>query len=171
VAARKAPAAIYQIKVTLRSVKPPIWRRLLVDANANLAQLHEAIQMAMGWGGYHLHEFECFGEQYGPPSYENEFGTEPVLDERKAKLSSVLGGVGAKATYQYDFGDDWVHKIVVEKVLAPEVGREYPVCVAGKRACPPEDCGGPWGYQDMVADGKVDSEAFSLEMANHGRLP
>ncbi len=175
--------ATYQIKVTLRGVKPPIWRRLHVEADMSLSQLHEVLQVAMGWHGYHLHEFECGGERFGPPDYAENFGLPPVRSERTTRLSSVLSRAGAKALYSYDFGDGWEHSIVLEKVLEPEPGRAHPVCVAGKRNCPPEDCGGPYGYymklearndpghpehgetlEWMSED--FDPEAFSIEAVN-----
>lgn len=145
------PTEIYQIKVTLRSTKPPIWRRLLVSAETTLEQLHRVVQTAMGWQECHLHEFEIDGELYGPPNPDGwDMGGPPARSERAARLSRVMGCVGAKATYTYDFGDNWEHTITVEKILPPEPGRKYPVCVAGKLHGPPEDCGGVGGYYDLL---------------------
>ena len=139
---------VHQLKITLRGSKPAIWRRVLVPSNSTLADLHETIRVAMGWAGYHLHEFDIGGDTFGPKGMD-EPGLE-MLDERSFRLSSVLRGVGVKAKYNYDFGDDWVHNIVVEKILPAETGRAYPVCVDGKMRCPPEDCGGLYGYYELI---------------------
>ena len=173
---------IYRIKVTLRDLKPPIWRRLLVPADLTLEQLHHVLQFAMGWGGHHLHEFSIGPERYGVPEDHD------TINEKKVRLSSVLGGVGAKALYSYDFGDGWEHTVAVEKVLAPEPGQAYPVCVAGKRRGPPEDCGGVPGYinlLDAIYDpkhreheemlewlgGVIDPEDFSIDHVNARLAP
>lgn len=173
------PAQIYQLKITLRDVKPPVWRRVLVK-DCTLAQLHDIIQTCMGWDGYHLHAFEIGGEQYSAPDPDGMMESE---DERKVKLSQVVNQGFKKFTYTYDFGDNWDHIILVEKTLPPEAGVKYPRCIAGKRACPPEDCGGPWGYADLLevirnpkhpeyeerlewAGGEFDPEAFDLEAIN-----
>jgi len=138
---------IYQIKVALVGIKPPIWRRLLVPANLTLADLHEVLQVAMGWQNYHLHEF-CIGNQsFMPP--DPDLGSAAMVD-RTPRLKAVLGKVGAKAEYTYDFGDGWLHTITVEKILLRDPKRNYPVCVGGKRRCPPEDCGGVYGYYDFL---------------------
>lgn len=169
---------ILQIKVTLRETKPPVWRRLLLPSNLNLEHLHQILQLAMGWMDCHLHEFEIGGRRYGAkdPDFDG-------VDERKVKLRDVLGVKGAKGKYTYDFGDGWEHSLLVEKVLPPEPGKAYPMCVAGKRACPPEDCGGPWGYEEFLeamADpeheqheelsewigGEFDPEAFDVDEVN-----
>jgi hypothetical protein len=165
---------IFQIKVTLKDTKPPIWRRLLVPADFTLEKLHMAIQMAMGWTDSHLHNFTIDGETYGNPQ-------EGEISERTAKLSTVLA-VGIKAVYTYDFGDDWIHNLTVEKILDPDPAQLYPLCIAGKLRCPPEDCGGPFGYHNLLealADpdhpeheekvdwiGTFDPNEFSVEEAN-----
>ena len=144
-------AEIYQIKVTLLRTKPPIWRRLQVPATMTQARLHTVIQEAMGWEDYHLHEFEIAGERYGAPEPGGGFLGEPgPLPERSARLSKVLGGVGAKAIYTYDFGDDWRHEIRVEKVLPVLPGQAYPVCIDGSLNGPPEDSGGVFGFSEML---------------------
>ncbi len=138
---------ILQLKVSLVGAsKPPIWRRLLVPATMRLNRLHEAIQVAMGWDDYHLHAFEAGSVDYGPP--DPELGHR---DERRTSISDLLSGPGDRMRYVYDFGDHWQHDIVVEKVLAAEPGARYPVCLTGKGRCPPEDCGGVWGYADLRA--------------------
>jgi hypothetical protein len=141
------PGAGYQIKVQLRGVtKPPVWRRLQVPADLSLDQLHEVIQVAMGWGSCHMHVFSDGWNEYGLP--DRELGH---LDERKVRLSQTLTSVGDKIRYTYDFGDDWEHDVILEKILPADAGVTGPVCIAGKGACPPEDCGGVWGYEDLKA--------------------
>jgi len=139
--------AVYQLKVTLKHIRPPIWRRVLVPAEMSLADLHDVIQMAMGWCDGHLHAFRAGGREYSLPDPINDdlFGA-PEIDERSAVLRAVARHEKDKLTYEYDFGDGWEHEVVVEKILPREQGKDYPVCVTGRRACPPEDCGGPWGY-------------------------
>jgi len=139
---------IYQIKVTLKDSKPPIWRRLLVPANITLYKLHQIIQTAMGWAGYHLHQFTIFGEYYGDPE-DDEFGDLGTKNEKRHKLSGVASE-GFKFDYEYDFGDGWEHSILVEKILTPDKGTHYPLCIKGRRACPPEDVGGIWGYEEFL---------------------
>jgi hypothetical protein len=135
---------VYQLKVTLRGVaKPPVWRRIAVPAALTLDLLHEVIQQAMGWEDGHMHVFSTRRQEYGIP--DPELGH---ADERKVMVAKVLARPGATMLYTYDFGDDWEHDIVLEKVLPPDpaVGVS---CLAGKGACPPEDCGGAWGYADL----------------------
>jgi len=145
----KAPASIYVLRIDLAQLKPAIWRRLEVAADITLAQLHRVIQMAFDWDDSHLHGFEIDGQVYGRPM-PGPFGAEmDDLDERKFRLGDVAS-VGSRITYTYDFGDDWIHLVKVEKVLPPAPGVGYPRCTAGKNAAPPEDCGGPWGYAAMM---------------------
>ena len=184
-----APAEIYQIKVTLLRTDPPVWRRLLVPAEATLSQLHDVLQAAMGWHDDHLHEFRVGKTRFGPPHPDPVglfMGEPPVIDECTVPLSSVLVRVGAKAIYTYDFGDEWEHGIVLEKRLLADPNLTYPLCTAGERACPPEDCGGVYGYYDLVEAivdpdhdrheemldwiGEYDPDAFSLDEVN-GALP
>ena len=169
---------IISLKVTLRGTKPPIWRRLLAPADMTLDDLHEAIQAAMGWQGGHLHVFDIDGRSYGDRATVDD-----VADENRLTLGGVRRSGVARFGYTYDFGDDWEHTITVEKTLPAAQGTTYPACVAGKRACPPEDCGGPWGYQELLeilADPahperaerlewlgeEFDPEDFSVEVAN-----
>jgi hypothetical protein len=127
------PQEIYQIKVTLLGTNPPIWRRLLVPADLTLEQLHHVLQRAMGWEDCHMHEFRIGQQRFGKPDpSEKLFGGSRTASERSAVLFSVLGRVGTKAVYTYDFGDSWEHGIVVEKRLPPEPGRGYPACLAGE---------------------------------------
>lgn len=152
---------VYQIKVTLKNIKPPIWRRILVTSDITLDELHDIIQIAMGWDGYHLHQFKIGNRYYGEidPDYDD------MEDESKIKLSKAASKEKAKFSYEYDFGDSWDHQILVEKILPMEAGKDYPVCTAGKRACPPEDVGGVWGYADFLEAVKDPEHEDMLEWA------
>jgi Plasmid pRiA4b ORF-3-like protein len=140
----------YQLKITLRGVaKPPIWRRIAVPSTLPLDLLHEVIQQAMGWEDGHLHVFSTPHRDYGIPDPDLGYA-----DERKVILAKVLARPGTTMRYTYDFGDDWEHDVVLEKVLPPDPGVGLS-CLAGKGACPPEDCGGVWGYaslKEVLAD-------------------
>jgi hypothetical protein len=140
--------AVFQLKITLQDIKPPIWRRVLVDGTSPLDNVHEVIQAAFGWWNYHLHEFEVDGTAYGVPDPDDDWGP-PVNDERKVRLDTVAHK-GSRIEYIYDFGDHWRHKISVEKVLPADPTTTVPACIDGRRACPPEDCGGTWGYKDLL---------------------
>ena len=154
---------IYQLKVTLQRISPPIWRRVLVPATMTLGELHDTIQHAMGWEDNHLHEFEIDGRRYGVPAWD-EMGD--MLDEDKVKLGELKPTVGYRFIYTYDFGDYWQHLVEVEAISSYESGTFYPVCVKAKRACPPEDVGGVWGYEEFleaVADENHEDHADMLE--------
>jgi hypothetical protein len=138
------PTAVYQIKVGLRGATPPIWRRLEVPADISLARLHLVIQVAFGWDDSHLHVFETPYGRFGDADAELGHSAEAPVT-----LEQVAPTVNAKLRYTYDFGDDWQHDILVEKVHTRETAA-YPRCTGGRRAAPPEDCGGVWGYADLV---------------------
>jgi len=138
---------VYQLKVTLKGSKPPIWRRIQVRGNTTLAKLHGIIQTAMGWTDSHLHQFTIDGVSYGTPDPDGEL---ELKSERRVKLGQLVARGKARFRYEYDFGDSWDHEIEVEQILPPEPGVRYPVCLAGKLACPPEDCGGIWGYVEFL---------------------
>jgi pRiA4b ORF-3-like protein len=174
------PLSIHRIKVTLSGVRPPVWRRLLVPSDVTLLRLHRILQAAMGWDDAHLHRFRVGHASYGDRILLSEVSARA---ERTARLAEVAPALGDRLRYDYDFGDDWEHVVVVEAVLAPQPGVRYPSCVAGKRACPPEDCGGAWGYGTLLealADprhpahaerlawlgGALDPEAFDLAEVN-----
>jgi len=181
---RAVPKGIYRIKVTLLGTNPPIWRRLLVPANLTLEQLHNVLQLAMGWENCHMHDFRIGQRRFGKPEQgEALMGMPRTASERTARLFSVLAKAGAKAVYTYDFGDGWEHEIVVEKVLPPDAEHAYPICVDGERHAPPEDCGGVpglYGLLEAVSDPKhpqheemrewlgadSDPEAFSADEVN-----
>jgi hypothetical protein len=143
--ARRADS-IVSLKVTLRDIRPPIWRRPLVPGGMTLGDLHHIIQAAMGREDAHLHVFDIAGRQYGDPHEVDD-----AADEARLTTNGVLRSGVSRFTYTYDFGDDWEHSIVIEGKRPPVEGRSYPACVAGKRNCPPEDCGGGWGYQELLA--------------------
>jgi hypothetical protein len=169
---------IYQLKVTLADVQPPVWRRIQVK-DCSLAKLHDILQISMGWSNSHMHVFEAGGEQYG----DDPMGELDWQSERKAKLSQLVAAGHKRFGYTYDMGDNWEHLIQVEKTLPAEKGVRYPHCVAGERACPPEDCGGPWGYEEFLEavrdpnheqhedllewiGGEFDPEAFDVDKVN-----
>ena len=135
---------LYQLKVTLRGFRPPIWRRLLVGGNTTLSDLHCIIQIAMGWMNSHLHSFTIGGTTYSDSreGFLGGFDFPKDEDERRARLRNVASVPGSKLEYLYDMGDSWEHQILVEKIRPPEPGEVYPICLKGVRACPPEDCGG-----------------------------
>jgi hypothetical protein len=140
-------SAVYQLKITLQGIRPPIWRRILVPSNTKLSELHKWIEGVMGWYGGHLHKFEAGGICYGKPSPYDEFDDE---DEGRYRLSDIAPSSGSRFYYEYDFGDGWRHLVIVEKVQPPDPNVEYPICTGGRRRCPPEDCGGVWGYAEML---------------------
>jgi hypothetical protein len=183
-AAASAQRPIYQLKVTLKHSRPPIWRRIQVPSDVSLGELHWVLQLVMGWTNSHLHQFivgrRPDWQYYGMTGFD--LGDD-VQDENRVKLSQIAPRAKAKFVYEYDFGDGWEHEVVVEKVLPPEPGARYPRCLAGEKACPPEDVGGVWGYAEFLqainnpehpehADmldwigGGFDPEAFHLERAN-----
>jgi hypothetical protein len=138
---------IVQIKIKLLGVsKPPVWRRLQLPADTRLDHLHDIITAAFGWQGYHMHVFTSGPEEFGLP--DPELGH---TDERHISLGQLVSGIGDRLRYTYDFGDDWEHEIIVEDLLDTDPDIHYPALVAAKGACPPEDCGGPWGYADLKA--------------------
>jgi hypothetical protein len=153
---------IVQIKVKLLGVtKPPVWRRLQLRADTCLDRLHEIIQAALGWQNYHMHVFSFGEEEFGVPDPELGFS-----HERRVTLGELVGGVGERFRYTYDFGDHWEHDIAIEDVLEADPETHYPVLVAAKGACPPEDCGGPWGYanlREILADPRHDEHREMLE--------
>lgn len=186
--ARKAqPTVIYQIKVTLQDSRPPIWRRLLAPDNLTLGTLHHIIQAAMDWEDYHLHQFivgkRSFEVFYGAPDPNYADWDMEMKNEQQVKLNQIVTGEKFKFIYEYDFGDSWRHVLLVEKILPVDPQQQYPVCIKGKRACPPEDVGGVWGYavflealanpkhpdhemyEEWVGD-EFDAEHFDLDEIN-----
>ena len=140
-----------QLKVVLLGSKPSIWRMLQVPGHANLGWLHAVLQTAMGWANSHLHQFVTRDARYSDPRCNKDlgFGDESDRDEAKATVLEVAPEKGARFIYEYDFGDSWEHEITVEQVVASVMGKTA-VCVDGAGACPPEDCGGVWGYANLL---------------------
>ena len=138
-------APIYQLKVGLRGATPPIWRRLEVPADISLARLHRIIQIAFAWDDSHLHVFQTPYGEFGIPDAELGHRAEAPVT-----LEQVAPTVRSAIRYTYDFGDDWEHDVVVEKVLDRDSTISYPRCTGGRRAAPPEDCGGIWGYAELA---------------------
>jgi hypothetical protein len=139
------PAPVYQIKVSLRGAKPPIWRRLLVPGDITLNQLHLALLSAFGWHGGHLYVFDTAYGQFGQADRELGHRSDGAVT-----LEQVAPALKDKIRYTYDFGDDWEHEILVEMATAADPAVEYPLCTGGRRAAPPDDCGGIWGYQELI---------------------
>lgn len=176
-------AALFTLKITLRDIEPAIWRRIQVPGDFTLSELHCVIQGAMGWHDKHLHHFEIEGAYYDVPDGEGSELGMPRHDERKFGLSRLLKP-GMDFVYLYDFGDDWYHDVTVEEpgVVGGIASLVSPLCLDGARACPPEDCGGPNAYPELLAAlqdknnpghanavawaGKLDSETFSVSQAN-----
>ena len=145
------PQPLYQLNVTLKDINPPIWRQLLVSSSITLHELHEVLQLAMGWSDCHLYEFIKGENHFDPPDPEaDRFGERKSMDSTKVPLSHVLTKPSDHMEYLYDFGDGWEHDVVLEEILPPDPGRKTPVCLAGARACPPEDCGSTPGYENLV---------------------
>lgn len=153
----------YQFKIKLNNVsKPPVWRQVLVPDTFTFHDLHQLLQLVFGWEDYHLYQFSPDGYGSHPiiaiPS-EDDWEA-PDMDATKTKLNKVFTAEKQTFNYLYDFGDDWPHQIVLEKILPGKI--KQPVCLAGKGTCPPEDCGGPWGYENLktiLSDPKHDEHA------------
>jgi len=133
------------LKIFLREISPMIWRRLLVTDDTTLLQLHETLELAMGWEGCHLWTFSINGREYG-----HAYGGGLRSDTYETTLSELELRPRQRFLYNYDFGDYWQHEMRLEKVAEPDPRKHYPICIGGKRACPPEDCGGPWTYQELL---------------------
>lgn len=175
---------IYQFKITLKDIKPTIWRRIHVR-DGTLDKFHERIQTAMGWTNSHLHQFTINGRLYGDPWLLDDIFLEMnYKDSRETTLSEILPRSGQRFQfeYEYDFGDCWTHEVLFEGCLRVEPGQRYPLCLEGEQACPPEDVGGYSGYEEfleVLADpddeqqeqfvgwigGRFDPESFDPEKA------
>ncbi len=130
---------VYQLRVVLRGISPLIWRRLLVRSESSVADLHRTLQIAFGWSDEHLHRFVIHGRMYGDES---------LIDPRRVHLADLGLRVRERFLYEYDFIDGWQHDVRLEQIL-PLDSRRYPVCIGGRRAAPPEDCGGPWAFLEL----------------------
>ena len=142
---------IYQVQIALKGSKPKIWRRLLVSSDTLLSAFHTIIQLAMGWTNSHLHQFIHDQNYYSVKMQDDDFWDDyDNIDYKGIKISGLLSEEGERIIYEYDFGDGWEHNITLEKILPVDNEAKYPVCIAGKMNCPPEDCGGIWGYYRML---------------------
>jgi hypothetical protein len=172
---------LFQLKITLLDMKPPIWRRFQTR-DCTLDALHDVLQVVMGWKGCHLHRFESNRQTFGDPDlFEEDFLDSDMRDSRTTMLSQIMpkDGKTCRFIYEYDFGDGWRHEIVFEGHPSGQADMVYPTCLEGERRCPPEDVGGPWGYQECleaIADpshenhkdflrwrGKFDPDTFDLK--------
>jgi hypothetical protein len=181
---KSANGQIYHLKVTLVDSKPPVWRRIQVPSDITLHRLHLIIQTVMGWANYYMYRFEINGRNFEQTDTEMPLGYPKTSHSGRIKLNKAVPYVKTRFLYEYDFGDGWEHRILLEKILPTDPKIRYPVCVAGERACPPEDCGGIWGYYELLEilkdpkhkrykemirwlDGPYDPEAFDIDDVNN----
>ena len=147
-------AVTYQLRVALKGARPPIWRRFLVPPTMTLDSLHHVIQVVMGWHDGHLHMFIKGRQRFSLPNPWMDdwapMGGPRELDERRYRLNQLLKREKDWIDYEYDFGDGWTHRITLQKILPRDPRVRLPACVAGKRRCPPEDCGGIWGFYEKL---------------------
>lgn len=143
--------ATYQIQISLKGSKPKIWRRILVPSDLLLSDFHKVIQSVVGWTNSHLHQFIHKGSYYTYKMEGDDYWEEMNnVDYKDFVISDLLKKVTDKMVYEYDFGDGWEHNIVLEEIGAVGQKLKFPVCLAGKMECPPEDCGGVSGYLSML---------------------
>lgn len=140
------PGDVYVAKVTLLGTRPAVWRRVLVPRDITLQHLHRTLQTVMGWTNSHLHQFVV--QRQGISNPRSRVGTK-IANENRTKLGELIGTVGARLLYEYDFGDGWQHELLLEEVLLGDETFQQ-TCVAGERSCPPEDCGGPQGFAELL---------------------
>jgi len=149
-------ARVFQFKITMKDIDPPIWRRILVPEKYSFWDLHVAVQDAMGWLDYHLHLFrlgykrENDVDLIGIPDDDPFEGEPETLPGWEIPISDFFRELGKVAEYEYDFGDGWQHEVLFEGMLLKEKNKKYPKCIGGERACPPEDCGGVGGYYRLL---------------------
>ena len=142
---------IVRLRIELSDTEPPIWRRVDVPADFPLRRLHDVIQAVFDWVGYHRHQFEIDDRIYGAPEHDDgDLEGTRLYSDRNIRLGALLDRGVERFVYRYDFGDDWEHVVTVERVLDPEDGVDYPILVDGARRAPPEDCGGPPGFEAFL---------------------
>ena len=144
---QRTRSKIYELYVELEGIEPLIWRRLLVPATITLPKLHDLLQLAMSWTNSHLHSFTIENRTFGMADVDN-FEELDMLDERRHTIAAVLGASTREFLYLYDFGDSWHHRITVKTLAHPNPDWHYPLCTGGARAAPPDDVGGPPGYEN-----------------------
>ena len=158
----EGPAPVYRLRIDLKGAKPPIWRRVEVPGDLTLAGLHEVIQTVFEWEGYHLHVFETGYGDFGDGDVDLGHGLDSAVT-----VEQILTGPGAKLTYVYDYGDYWEHVVRVERTYGADPEVHYPRCTGGRRAAPPEDCGGLWEYQESLREhGDAGADIFDREELN-----
>ncbi|MFJ8527503.1 plasmid pRiA4b ORF-3 family protein [Bacillus sp. NPDC094106] len=161
---RPVQPAIYQFKVTLKGIRPPIWRRFLIDNQVTFEELHTIIQIVMGWQNYHLYSFDTGDAHVEIPHDSFDFFPSPSVkyDAEETQVGELIIAEKQKCLYTYDFGDNWEHELVLEKILPMDGKIAVPTCTKGKRACPPEDCGGIYMYNEIQTarngEGELDEE-------------
>jgi len=138
---------ILQIKIALAGAKPAIYRTILIEDDRTFYDFHHIIQIVMGWENYHLFQFFAGKDVISDPTLLED---DDILNSKEIRLKQLFLEVGDKMKYEYDFGDGWIHNIRLEKILPFNLTETYPTCIKGKRRCPPEDCGGIWGYEDLI---------------------
>jgi len=145
---------IYQFRISLKEIKPVIWRSIQVPETYTFWDLHVAVQDSMGWADAHLHQFEILNPASGKKDFigipDDDFTVPQTLAGWKTEITAYFSDANAKSDYTYDFGDNWVHSIKLEKIIQRKEGLKYPLCIGGKGVCPPEDCGGPYGYPEFL---------------------
>jgi Plasmid pRiA4b ORF-3-like protein len=147
---KQAATTVHRVKVSLHGSRPPVWRRIEIPSAMRLDLVHEVMQVAFDWHGFHLHAFETICGEFGSP--DDDDGWSDRKDETTAALGQVAAAEKAKVVYAYDFGDDWRHDIVVEKITSARPGVAYPRCIGGRREAPPEDTGGIWAFNEYQAE-------------------
>ena len=169
---------IYQLKVILVGARPAVWRSFLIADTVPLSKLHETLQIVMGWTDSHLHQFTLKGQCYGVPD-----GETALVDERKVRVRDLLKRQSDALGYEYDFGDEWEHVVIVEEILPFTIRTRLPQCIKAKGACPPEDVGGVQGYRRFLAalknprhrehrtysewiGGRFDENAYNIQQVN-----
>jgi Plasmid pRiA4b ORF-3-like protein len=163
---KRAATTVHQVKVSLHGAKPPVWRQIEIPSAMRLDLVHEVMQAAFGWDGYHLHVFETVCGEFGAPDDDDDWSDRK--DEATAALAQVAAAEKAKVVYLYDFGDDWRHDIVVEKIAPAGPGVAYPRCTGGRRVAPEEDCGGIWAFNEYQAalDDTFDAGEVTARLAD-----
>ncbi|MCP6761224.1 MAG: plasmid pRiA4b ORF-3 family protein [Fischerella sp. CENA71] len=160
---------IYQLHIFILGISPMIWRRVKTKSDSTIADLHYIIQIVMGWTDSHLHRFIIHGKHYGIAQIGGMWFSD---DPKVVKLSDFGWRMRERFLYEYDFGDNWQHQIRVEAILTPESNCFYPLCIDGKRACPPEDCGGPWEFMAQKQEYSVRYIASRYsEILQEGDIP
>ncbi|MCE5187449.1 MAG: plasmid pRiA4b ORF-3 family protein [Planctomycetaceae bacterium] len=177
----KNAGTIYQLEIWLADVEPRVWRKFEVDAAIRLDKLHDVIQDVMGWTNTHLHSFIAGDDEYSVLDPDDDM--DDTMDERKGRLSDLVRRPRERFIYTYDYGDNWEHVVELVEIKEPQKGVKYPVCLDGRRACPPEDCGGALGYEELLEilddpdheehedrlewlGGEFDPEAFDIKEVN-----